>query len=208
MSSQPTKAQPTKAQPTKAQPTEADPRLAASAQQFLDDPTLPEPIRRALTAGMPLERLELDEEGHFYHQGEPFLNENVARLFHRSLRRTPGGTWLIDIPPFSYPLRVADTAYVVRRVEFRGEGEGRGEGEAAPLLTLSDETVEPLAEATLRYVEGRGLYCRVKGGSEPARFSRPAYFAIADRIESADDESDGRYWLRLGNRRLPIAGAE
>lgn len=170
-----------------SQPTDPKP--------FLDDPTLPEPIRRALGAGMPLERLELDEEGRFFHQGEPFLNENVARLFHRSLKRTAGGTWLIEIPPFSYPLRVADTAYVVRSIEFRGE--------APPRLTLSDETSEPLDPTSLRYVEGRGLYCQVKQGKEPARFTRAAYFAASEHI---DESADGTYVLRLGTTaiRVPV----
>jgi hypothetical protein len=162
--------------------------------RLLADPTLPAPVRQFLTAGGQLERIVLSEEGQWSHQGEPFLNLALSALFSRSLQRTPGGTWVIHIPPFSYPVTLADTPYYVRSARLAGD---------AVLLTLNDDTEEPLFPRTLRYVEGRGLYCRVKLASESgyaARLLRPAYYALAEHI--VEDASG--FFLQLGRERIPV----
>lgn len=126
--------------------------------RLLADETLPLPVRQFLSAGGQLEQIVLDEEGLWSHQGEPFENPALIALFSRSLVRTPGGTWLVHVPPFSYPVEVRDTPYYVRSARCDGD---------QVVLHLSDDSEERLDPATLRYVEGRGLYCRVKAGSGP-----------------------------------------
>lgn len=170
---------------------------AASAdaiRRLLADETLPAPVRQFLVAGGQLEELVLDEQGTFSHQGEPFQNPALIALFSRSLVKTPGGTWLVQIPPFSYPITVRDTPYYVRSARVDGD---------RVLLHLSDDSEEPLAPATLRYVEGRGLYCRVKadaGPGLPARLLRPAYFALGALISQ---EAEG-FSFHLAGQRSPI----
>ncbi|MFH2127544.1 MAG: hypothetical protein ABIK12_13570, partial [Pseudomonadota bacterium] len=68
---------------------------------------------------------------------------------------------------------VADTFFVVSRVEFSGEG---------ATLTLNDSTSEPLDPKSLSLGENGIVYCRVKGGSFPARFGRAAYYQLAEKI--------------------------
>ncbi len=172
---------------------EAD-KLPAAIAQLLADETLPLPVRQFLAAGGQLEQIVLDEQGLWSHQGEPFQNPALIALFSRSLVRTPGGTWLVHIPPFSYPVQVRDTPYYVRSA--------RGDGDQV-LLHLSDDSEERLDPATLRYVEGRGLYCRVKAGAgrgSAARLLRPAYFALSSQIS----EEPGGFFFTLAGRRSPV----
>lgn len=159
------------------------------------DPTLPEPVRRFLAAGARLESIVLDAEGQWRHEGEPFVNERLRDLFHRSIGRTEGGTWVLRIAPYTYPITVEDTPYHVRSLRL----DGQGAAERA-LLRLSDGEEEALDPATLRLRQGR-LYCRVKGGAFEARFNRPAAYALLDRVE---EPAAGEAALRLGGRLLPL----
>ena len=141
-----------------------------------------------------LEQIVLDEEGLWSHQGERFQNPALIALFSRSLVRTPGGTWLVHIPPFSYPVEVRDTPYYVRSARCDGD---------RVVLHLSDDSEERLDPATLRYVEGRGLYCRVKTGDGPgsaARLLRPAYFALSSQIS----EEPGGFFFTLAGQRSQV----
>lgn len=166
-------------------------------EALLADTTLPEPVRRALLSGMPLERITLDDEGRWWHEGDPIDNPRIADLFHRSIERTAGGTYVLHIAPFTYPIEVKDTPYFVRYFALDGE---------TPRIRLSDGSEEVLDVKSLRYVAGRGFYCQVKsndkGGTFSARFNRPAYYALAEHLE----EDGGGYVLVLGNTRTVIAG--
>jgi hypothetical protein len=59
---------------------------------------------------------------------------------------------------------------------------------------------EPLDARSLAIGAGEVLYCRVKAGSEPARFLRPAYYQLADRI-AADG---GEFVLQTATGKYPI----
>ncbi len=65
----------------------------------------------------------------------------------------------------TYPIEVEDTAYFV--VGWNLEG----------IVTLSDQSQEKLDWETLRYSSGR-LSCRVKGGTEEAKFLRTPYLEL------------------------------
>lgn len=153
--------------PVTAAPRHHDPR---------SDETLPAPVREFLRGGGTLERIRLDEEGRFWHEGEPILNERLRALFHRSVERSPGGTWVLHVPPFVYPIEVADTPYHVRSLRL-------SPGERRVWLRLSDESEEALDATTLSYDERRGLAAAVKGGAHRARLTRAAFHALCDRLE-------------------------
>lgn len=164
------------------------------------DQTLPEPVRQFLMSGGTLERIALDEEGRWTHQGEPFENEHLRALFHRSIERTGGGTWVLHIGPFIYPIEVADTPYHVRRLRLLGEGvDERAE------LGLSDGTEEVLDPLTLRYrADPPALYCGVKGGAHQARFNRAAYDELLQRLE----EHHGQYGVRIAGHCIDLQRAD
>lgn len=189
--------------------------MSDEQNKWLADPTIPEPIRRALSSGVPLERIELDSEGHFWHEGERIADPRISELFHRSIQRTPGGSYLLVVAPFSYPLVVHDVPLWVTQLALEP---AQATGQAPRLrVRLSDGSEEDLALDTLRYQPRRGFVCQVKGGTLPARFTRPCYFALAEHVTEEDepgpaaasDDSTaeappGRLTLVLGSARYPI----
>ena len=160
------------------------------------DPTLPELVRNFLASGGQLEEIRLDAAGDWWHKGGLFNNLKMMRLFSRSVDRTEGGTWVLRVGRFTYPIEVDDTGFFVERVTFQGEP-----GEAQATLHLSDETEEALDPATLRYQEGRGFYATIKQGRFEAHFKRPAYYAFMDLL----DEEGGHYVLRLGGQAWSLS---
>jgi len=71
-------------------------------------------------------------------------------------------------------LSVDDTPYVVTAATADDAGQ--------VWIELNDQTRETLDTRSLAVGEGDVLYCRVKAGREWARFLRPAYYQLADRI--------------------------
>jgi hypothetical protein len=155
------------------------------------DETLPEVVKGFLRRGYQLEDIHLDARGKWTHEGGDFENPKIIALFSRSVGRTDGGTWVLEVGPFTYPIRVDDTGFFVERVDLDAE---------PPLLHLSDESTEELDVATLTYQPHGRLYCAVKGGKFRARFKKPAYYALAEHFT----ERDGGIWVDLAgaSRRL------
>lgn len=179
-------------------------------QDWLNDPTIPAPIRQALQSGLRLDRIELDSEGRFWHQGEPIDDARIEGLFHRSIERTPGGTYLLAVPPFRYPIVVRDMPYRVTAIAIP-DAPGLTDGPPPSIrIRLDDDSEEDLDIDTLRHQPGRGLICQVKGRTMTARFSRPSYYALAQCLElpsSGVDLPDGEEpdpVLVLGALRHPI----
>lgn len=162
------------------------------------DPTLPETVRRYLLSGAQLEPIRLDRHGHWWHRGEPFENRRLIDLFSRSVERTDGGTWVLHIAPFTYPIEVEDTGYFVQRITMDLAG-GILRG---VVLHLSDGTDERLDPSTLQYDDS--LRCRIKDGQFEARFLRMPYYQLVDHVE-ADRLG---FKLMLGERawRIPPQG--
>jgi uncharacterized protein len=69
------------------------------------------------------------------------------------------------------------------------------------VLRLSDGTEERLDPTTLRISPPGILYCRVHGGTMPARFSRSAQFALGDRLS----DRDGGYVLDIAGHPFRVA---
>lgn len=151
------------------------------------DSTLPEVVQNFLRSGAALENIGLDQRGKWTHEGLDFENERIIGLFNRSVNRTPGGTWILEVGRFTYPIEVEDTGFFVERVDLDAD---------PPMLQLSDETSEPLMADSLSYGSEGRLYCRVKDGEFRARFKKPAYYAIAEHVE----EQNERWLLRLHGR--------
>lgn len=160
------------------------------------DPTLPPMVRQFLEGGGVLEDIRLDAEGRWWHEGGLFNNEKIMRLFWRSVDRTEGGTWVLRVGRFTYPITVEDAPFFVHRVRFEGHG-----GDERAWLSLSDESTEALDPATLRYQEGRGLYCRVKDHRFEAHLDRAAWHGLQERLV----EREGGAWgLLIAGRAWPL----
>ncbi len=155
------------------------------------DETLPEVVKNFLRKGAKLEEIRLHDDGRWTHEGLDFENPKIVELFNRSVDRTEGGTWVLVVEPFTYPIEVDDTGFFVERIEW-----------GAPVeLHLSDGTSEPLQPQTLSYREGGRLYAVVKDGRFRARFKKGPYYALAEKIE----EDGGAWKVEISGKRWTIA---
>lgn len=165
-----------------------------SAKTDIDE-TLPEVVKDYLRKGYELEEIRLDAGGKWTHEGLDFENPRLIELFSRSVGRTDGGTWVLEVGPFTYPIIVEDTGFFVERVDLNT---------SPPLLRLSDQTSEPLDPSTVTYEPHGRLYCTINDGEFRARFKRPAYYALAERFI----EVDGAVFLDLDGRHHQIASLD
>ena len=102
-------------------PTEA---LTAVRRAALQDPDLPSGLRRALESGAALEDIALDDRGRWWHEGVRIEHKRLSTLFHRGLEQTNSGTWLIALPPYSYPVHVARWGGNAECARKRGSSDG------------------------------------------------------------------------------------
>ncbi len=131
----------------------------------------------------------IDREGQWFYQGAEMQNREIVQLFYRHTSMDADGRYILELDGQRCLLEVEDTAYVVRQVRKEGKF----------LLQLSDDSVEELAPETLLVGEGNVLYCTIKGAF-PARFTRPAYYQLADYVE----EEEGAYVLESAGKRYEI----
>jgi len=140
-------------------------------------------------------KLTFRSDGRWYADEDPVLHERLARLFSRYVRRKPSGGYEIWIDErYHADVDIEDTPYVVTVVDTDPAGRFTVE--------LNDGTVELLNPDSLQVGAKDVLYCRVKNGSERARFLRAAYYQLANFIEEI---GPGRFQLRCGGSRHPIA---
>jgi hypothetical protein len=118
--------------------------------------------------------IRFGRDGRWYADGQPITNPRIARLFARSVHRRADGAYELRVAEERAVISVDDTPYVVTAASTGADG--------TVWIDLNDETREALAPGTLRVGADDVLYCRVKNGQEWARFLRPAYYQLADRI--------------------------
>ena len=167
-------------------------------RQVLDDPSIPDPVRKALEEGSDLEEIRLDDRGQWWHRDDRIDHPRIRELFSRSVDRTEGGTWVLRIWRFTYPIKVDDTGFFVTGLEPRREADA--EGQVIDLL-LSDGSVERLDPTTLAYTPPDRLVARVKAGRFEARFLRAAYHRLLDGWLEAEGEG---FSVVLGGKRYRL----
>lgn len=138
--------------------------------------------------------IRFGRDGRWYADGELISNRRIADLFSRHVQRAADGSYVLRIADEQAPILVEDTPYVVLQVIDAG-------GETS--IELNDRSRERLDPTSLRLGTDGVLYCRVKGDSESARFLRPAYYQLADRIVQ---ESNGRFVYRSPQGSYAIDG--
>ena len=146
----------------------------------------------------------VDAEGDWYHDGSEILRENIIEIFLGSLSLEPSGKYTVQCNRERYELEAADTPFVISRVD-RAVIEDT-EKEEITLRFRHLSVAEPLDPSTLQVGNENVLYCTVRNGRFPGRFSRPAYYQLAQWI--AEDPETGRFYLELNGFRHFVAGAE
>lgn len=135
------------------------------------DETLPDVVKEFLRKGYTLEQITLHAAGYWTHRGQKFDNKRVIALFNRSVKRTSGGTWVLDVGMFVYPIEVEDCGFFVEHIQATTD---------AITLHLSDGTTQELDVQTLTYEPEGRLYCGIREGAFKARFKRAPYNALTD----------------------------
>ena len=118
--------------------------------------------------------IRFGRDGRWYADGAPITNPRIARLFSRSVHRAGDGSYELRIAEERATISVDDTPYVVTAATVDDAG--------TVWIDLNDESREALDADSLTVGIADVLYCRVKDGRESARFLRPAYYQLADRI--------------------------
>jgi uncharacterized protein len=146
--------------------------------------------------------LFVDENGDWFHQGNRITRPEILEALYEKLDFSEDGRFFLAGETGSFFPEVADTPFVVSRVD---RTEARQGGEQIELRLRHLPRPEALDPATLAAGRDNVLYCRVKNGRFPARFSRPAYYQIAEFIE--EDQDSGAFFIELNGTRYPISSS-
>ncbi len=149
-------------------------------------------------ASFPASDIRIDTEGSWFYRDTKMVRQEIIDRFYRNLCQDASGMYFIEIGGQRCPVEVEDTAHVIWALRW-GKA---GDTEDFALLLLSDGSAEILDPATLRIGENHIPYCRIKKGRFEARFSRPAYYELAERLQH--DPTDDAYFISLGDRKYTL----
>lgn len=145
------------------------------------DKTLPKEIQTFLKNGGRLEIIRLDKMGKWTHEGLSFENKKIIALFHRSVEKSEGGSWLLHIGRFYYPIEVERCGYFVNKITKKKNN----------ILLHTTRGQEILNPSSLSFENENELYCKLSDGFE-ARFIGSAYLDFAELIE----EKKGTFFFK------------
>ena len=150
--------------------------------------------------GAPSCQVYVDEEGEWYHKGSRIFRRDILQLFYEHMVPDDKEGYLIRWQGRECRVDAADTPFVVTRVDAEGM---RGSSPESIRLTFKHlEETERLDPDSLWVGEGNVPYCRIRGGLFRARFSRPAYYQLAQWIGEGPDT--GQFYLETGGHRFPV----
>ena len=140
-------------------------------------------------------KLIIDKDGKWFQNGQEIVHPEVYRYFNQILEKGPDGVYRIKTASETCRVEVEDAPFVVQRVLEDQEGSLR--------IQLNDGSVETLNPQFLWIGEKNVPYTLVKGERFHARFSRPAYYMLAEYIICDDREET--FYLEINGNRAPVA---
>ena len=123
--------------------------------------------------------IKIDKNGVWFYNGMEMFRKDIVKLFYDHLKRDESGNYLIELGDDLSLIEVEDVPYVVKAVYKKDK---------YIEILLNDSTTEKLDPSTLRVGAENILYCSVRKGKFEARFSRAAYYQIAEFIEYKSDK--------------------
>src|ERR1700745_2052785 len=118
-------------------------------------------------------KISFRRDGNWYTDDERIDNSRIALLFSRSIKRSPDGSYYLQVAEERAPITVEETPYVVKTVYEHDDGF---------VIVTSDDDHEPLDPEALEVGRDNVLYCRVKNGACPPRFLRTAYYHLSSNF--------------------------
>lgn len=143
--------------------------------------------------------IKIDKEGIWYYRGAHMFRKDILCLFFDNLHLDDCGRYFVQMNQEICYLDVEDTAFVISAV-YKTEN-STGGNEQIEIL-LSDDCRETLDLTTLTVGKDNVMYCRIKDGKFPARFSRKSYYQLAQYI-SHDDATDN-FYVCVNNQKFMI----
>ncbi len=142
----------------------------------------------------------VDAEGDWFYQGSQIIRQDILAFFYDHLECDADHSYKIVWGHQRCGLRVEDTPFVISRVDRNPSGEAGGE---RVTLTLKHGLPrEPLDPKCLWVGKDHVLYTRVRSGRFLGRFSRPAYYQLAEWIQ--EEPATGRFFLEIGGEQHQI----
>jgi hypothetical protein len=131
---------------------------------------------------LPESDIRIDADGVWFYRGVEMTRRDIISLFYEHLQRDSAGRYFIEMNGQRRLMVVEDAAYVVWSLRW---------SEESAFLLLSDDSVEIFEPDTLRIAANHVPYCLVKNRRFEARFSRAAYYRLAERLHF--DSLTGKY---------------
>ncbi|MEN6439362.1 MAG: DUF1285 domain-containing protein [Syntrophobacter sp.] len=142
--------------------------------------------------------IRIDEEGDWFHGETRIFRPEVLEALCSKLERASDGGYILVDRGAKCVLDVEDAPFVISDVDRASTDSG----EDVILLRLKHipgrETLDP---GSLWVGRGNVLYCKVRNGRFPARFSRPAYYRLSEFIMEGPD---GEFYIDLAGGRYPL----
>lgn len=139
----------------------------------------------------------INKDGKWFYQGVEMVHKGIISDFYKDLKADSHGEYFIIRGQEKCFVEVEDTPFIITRVEFDTR---TGTQDERITLLLIDDTKEYLDPDTLRLGTENITYCRIKGNTFNARFSRAAYYQLASRIKEKGD----KYYLPFNNKKYYI----
>lgn len=148
-----------------------------------------------------LPEIRIDREGVWSYRGVEMIRNDIVQYFYQHLHRDSQGNYQIELDQERCSIHVEDVPFVVRSVS--AEFSPTDDRPQKLIIALSDGCVEELDPETLRIGVKDVLYCRVREREHEARFSRQAYYQLAEYIEY--DPRRDRYFLAIGGHPYALS---
>lgn len=158
-------------------------------------PVIPDYIRKQMESGEE-DKIKLDAEGKWFHNGRPFLNKKIIDFFNRSIDITEDGIYVVSYSDYVHPIIVEDVPVFINGIMFIDKDT---EKETVQIALSSGET-EILDVSTL-YLKDNALYCRVSSGKFPAKFKRSPNYEML----SCAEEDDEGFFITLCGKKLRLS---
>ncbi len=142
----------------------------------------------------PYLKLKIDKDGRWFQNGAEITHQQIYLMFNDMLEETSDEGYRIRMGREICSVEVEDAPFVVLRM-IDEDSDGLH-------MELNDKTREPFDPERFWIGAGNVPYCRVKEDRFHARFSRPAYYQVAELIEQ--DQSESRFYFVRGDVRVPI----
>lgn len=143
--------------------------------------------------------IRIDKDGIWYYRGAHMFRKDILCVFFEHLKIDDDGRYFIELNGEIYYLDVEDTAFVISAVD---KTKDLISGQEQIEVLVSDDSREKLDLSTLTIGLGNVMYCGIKEGRFPARFTRQSYYQLAEFIEP--DDADDAFFINLNSEKYFI----